>query len=56
MHPELLIYSGGGDIKREKETTKFNSEIEKKKKRLKERIRIFTEELKRLENLEENDK
>ena len=53
MDAELLIYSGGGGIKKEeKETTKTINGLEEKKNRLKERIRIFTEELKRLE---END-
>lgn len=54
MDDELLIYSGGGDIKIK--GNKGDSEIEKKKKRLKERIRVFTEELKRLEQLEKDAK
>ena len=54
MDDELLIYSGGGDIKIKE--NKGDTEIEKKKKRLKERTRVFTEELKRLEQLEKDAK
>jgi hypothetical protein len=54
---ELHLYNGGGDIKiKDNSNNKNLSEIEKRKIRLKERIRIFTEELKRLENIENNDK
>lgn len=57
MDDELLIYSGGGDIKMNRDSENKNlTDIEKKKKRLKERISVFTKELKRLEELEKNDK
>lgn len=57
MDDELLIYSGGGDIRINNDTKNKNlTDIEKKKKRLKERISAFTKELKRLEELEKNDK
>ena len=50
MDEELRIYSGGGDIKINRDLENKNlSETEKKIKRLKERIRVFTEELERLE-------
>lgn len=56
METELMIYSGGGDIKKLKNNNpKDLTEIEKKKIRLKERIRIFTKELERLEKLEKDN-
>lgn len=57
MDEELRIYSGGGDIKINHDSENKNlSETEKKIKRLKERIRVFTEELERLEKLEKDVK
>ena len=57
MDDELLIYSGGGELRINNDTKNINlTDIEKKKKRLKERISVFTKELKRLEELEKNDK
>jgi len=55
MDEELRIYSGGGIINNDLENKNL-SEIEKKIKRLKERIRVFTEELERLEKLEKDVK
>lgn len=57
MDDELLIYSGGGKLLINNDTkNKKLTDIEKRKKRLKERISVFTKELKRLEELEKNDK
>ncbi len=57
MDEELRIYSGGGDIKINRDLENKNlSETEKKIKRLKERIKVFTEELERLEKLKRDDK